>query len=79
MSIENHSLHHEFPEFNQQIHDLKISNRHFLKLFDAYHDVDRVVRNYENEVEVTTNEHLEELKLRRLHLKDELFTMLKAA
>lgn len=79
MSIENHSLHNEFPEYSQQIHDLKMSSRHFQKLFDEYHDMDRTVRNFENEVEVTSDEHLEELKLSRLHLKDQLFAMLKAA
>ncbi|MGB1297333.1 MAG: YdcH family protein [Psychrobium sp.] len=79
MTIENHHLHNEFPEFNDQIRELKMNNRHFSKLFDEYHHLDRDVRRIEDAVEVSSDEHLENLKLRRLHLKDELFTMLKQA
>ncbi|MDP2562310.1 YdcH family protein [Psychrobium sp. 1_MG-2023] len=79
MSVENHHLHNEFPEFHQQIHDLKMSDRHFIKLFDEYHDVDRNVRRIEDAAEAASDERLEALKLRRLHLKDELFVMLKKA
>ena len=79
MTIENHHLHNEFPEFNDQIRELKMNNRHFSKLFDEYHHLDRDVRRIEDAVEVSSDEHLENLKLRRLHLKDELFTMLKKA
>lgn len=79
MSIEHHDLHHEFPEYNQQIHDLKVSNRHFARLFDEYHDLDREIRKFEQEVEATSDAHLEELKLKRVHLKDELYQILKAS
>lgn len=77
MSIEHHDLHHEFPEYNQQIHDLKVSDRHFSRLFEQYHDLDREIRKFEEEVEVTSDSHLEELKLKRVHLKDELYQILK--
>lgn len=77
MSIEKHHLHNEFPEFTRQIHDLKTSNRHFSKLFDEYHDVDRSVRRIEDAVEAASDQHLDGLKLHRLHLKDKLFMMLK--
>jgi len=79
MSVENHHLHNEFPEFNEQIHHLKMNDRHFTKLFDEYHDVDRNVRRIEDLAEAASDERLETLKLKRLHLKDELFVMLKKA
>jgi len=79
MSVENHHLHNEFPEYHDQIHDLKMHDRHFSKLFDEYHTLDRSVRRIEDAAEVSSDEHLEGLKIRRLHLKDELFTMLKKA
>jgi len=79
MNIENHHLHNEFPEYHDQIHQLKMNDRHFIKLFDQYHDVDRNVRRIEEEVEAASDERLETLKLKRLHLKDELFVMLKKA
>ncbi|MCP5208795.1 MAG: DUF465 domain-containing protein [Hahellaceae bacterium] len=78
MTVEKHDLHSEFPEFNQQIHDLKISNAHFSKLFDEYHELDHEVRRIENGVENTSDDYLEEKKKTRLNLKDQLFTMLKA-
>lgn len=79
MTIENHHLHNEFPEFHDQIRELKMHDRHFSKLFDEYHTLDRSVRRIEDAAEVCSDEHLETLKLRRLHVKDELYVMLKKA
>jgi hypothetical protein len=78
MTVHKHDLHSEFPEFNQQIHDLKVSNAHFSKLFEEYHELDHEVRRIENGVENTSDAYLEEKKKGRLNLKDQLFTMLKA-
>lgn len=79
MEIEKHDLHHEFPEFSEQIRDLKVNNRHFAKLFKQYHELDHSVRGLEQNEQPTTDAHMEQLKLKRLILKDELFGMLKAA
>jgi len=79
MTIENHNLHNEFPEMGHQIRALKMKDRHFARLFDEYHDVDREVRRIEEEVEPASDERLEGLKMRRLHLKDDLYAMLKEA
>jgi uncharacterized protein YdcH (DUF465 family) len=79
MPIEKHDLIHEFPEYKELIHTLKTTNRYFANQFEKYHDTDHAVLRVENGVENTTDEYLEELKKRRLALKDELFTMLKAA
>lgn len=78
MIIENHSLHNEFPEHKERIHDLKMNNRHFARLFEEYHDLDREVRKIEEGAEAASDQRLEEMKLKRLHLKDELFAMLEA-
>ena len=79
MQGEHHDLVHELPEFRDKIHELKTSNNHFAKLFDEYHEVDHEVRRIEQEVETPSDEYTEELKKKRLHLKDELFAMLKQA
>ena len=79
MTIENHNLHNEFPEMGDQIRALKMKDRHFARLFDEYHDVDREARRIEEEVEPASDERLEGLKMRRLHLKDDLYAMLKEA
>ncbi|WP_448565802.1 YdcH family protein [Thalassotalea ganghwensis] len=77
MTIEKHDLHHEFPEFEKEIHQLKTSDNHFAKLFKEYHQVDHEVHRIEQGVENTTDEYLEGLKKQRLSLKDQLFVMLK--
>ncbi len=78
MQIENHSLANEFPEHKERIHDLKMSDMHFLRLFNEYHDVDKEVHHFESGAEATSDEHLETLKMKRLHLKDQLFAILNA-
>lgn len=75
---EKHDLLHEFPEHKQVIHDLKMENRHFHKLFDEYHEVDHEVQRIEQGVENTSDEYLENKKKERLLLKDQLYAMIKA-
>lgn len=79
MSIEKHDLLHEFPQFRDQIHQLKMENGHFAKMFEQYHDLDHEVRRIEEGVETTSDGYLEDLKKKRLHLKDEMYTMLSKA
>ena len=43
MTIAKHDLHHEFPEFNDEIHYLKMNDNHFSRLFTEYHEVDHEV------------------------------------
>lgn len=76
---EKHDLHHEFPEYNDKIHDLKVSNAHFAKLFDEYHEVNNEILRIEQEIETPSDAYVEDLKKRRLHLKDELYRMLQEA
>ena len=75
--MEKHDLHHEFPQYEQKIHDLKVNNHHFKHLFDEYHLINKEIHNYESGAHATTDEHLTELRSKRLHLKDELYNLLK--
>ncbi|MCF6148923.1 MAG: YdcH family protein [Candidatus Kuenenia sp.] len=77
MQSEHHDLVHEFPEFREKIHDLKISDEHFKNLFDEYHKLDREVYRVEYDIEPRSETALEDLKKRRLALKDELYHILK--
>jgi len=79
MTIEKHDLHHEFPEFTNEIHELKTSDNHFARLFKEYHEVDHEVHRIEQGVENTSDDYLETQKKQRLNLKDQLFVMLKKA
>ena len=78
MTIEKHDLVHELPEYRHQIHDLKMNNAHFSKLFDEYHEVDHEVHRIETGVETPSDDYLEERKKVRLNLKDQLFAMIKS-
>lgn len=74
---ESHDLATEFPEYKEQIHHLKMNDRHFARLFDEYHEVDSQLHRIEQEIEVHADDFVESLKLRRLHLKDDLYGMLR--
>jgi len=74
---EQHDLHHEFPEYEQKIHDLKMTNGHFKRLFQEYDDLAHQMTRIQQEIETPSDEVVEELKVKRLHLKDQLYQMLK--
>ncbi len=77
MTLEKHDLVHELPEYRDLIHELKMNDKHFARLFDQYHEVDHEIHRIETNAEITSDEYLEELKIKRLHLKDELFEIIK--
>lgn len=79
MSLEHHTLLNEFPEHKDKIHSLKTENNHFRKLFDEYHDLDKQVYRMESGEEPTSDDTLEELKKKRLHLKDQLYSIILLA
>ena len=76
---EKHDLIHELPEHKERIHQLKVSDEHFAKLFDEYHDLDHQILRMEEGIETPSDEVLEELKKKRLYLKDQLFSMIMNA
>ncbi len=78
MHIDQHDLVHELPEYKEKIHEMKMNNAHFSKLFDQYHALDHEITRIEDGVEVSEDAYIEERKRERLKLKDELFAMLKA-
>ncbi|MEN9929326.1 MAG: hypothetical protein RLZZ231_1247 [Bacteroidota bacterium] len=75
--MQKHNLINEFPEFETQIHELKVSNHHFKKLFDEYHEVEHKIYLINSEVEVATDEETHKLKAHALHLKDGLLEIIK--
>lgn len=75
--MERHNLAFEFPDKKQEIHELKIGNEHFRKLFDEYDAVEHEIHRIESGAEQTTDEVLNELRIRRVHLKDKLAEFLQ--
>jgi hypothetical protein len=74
-----HGLHEEFPGSAAAISRLKIGDAHFARLADTYEHLNREIHRIESEVEPTGDAALEDLKKRRLKLKDEIAAMLRAA
>ena len=75
--MEKHNLHNDFPEWNEKIHSLKVSDNHFRKLFDQYHEINNTIYSIETGAEVVTDEVLNDYRLKRVYLKDQLYELLK--
>ena len=73
-----HELAADFPEFVEQFHQLKASDSHFLKLANKYHDINRDIHRAETDVEPTSDDHMIDMRKRRVALKDEIHGLLKA-
>jgi uncharacterized protein YdcH (DUF465 family) len=78
-AMEKHDILHEFPQFKDRVHELKTSNHHFRKLFDDYHEVDHEIHSIETGATTAIDEYLNELRKKRVHLKDSIFEILNAA
>lgn len=75
--MEKHDLHHDFPQYSEVITELKTSNKHFRKLYDEYNDITKDIHNIEIN-EKFTDDELNALRTKRVHLKDELFKMISS-
>lgn len=71
-----HELAEEFPDDGEALHQLKVSNAHFGKLADEYHEINRKVHRIESEIEPASDFTLEDLKKKRLVLKDQINLMI---
>lgn len=79
MHIEPHDLDREFPELADTLHTLDMQDPKFHKMFHEYQELDAQIIRAEEDVEPMADEFLEPLKVRRVHLKDQLYAMLKMA
>lgn len=71
--MENHTLVNEFPEFELKISEMKQRDLVFRSLYVNYEEVNALIQHYEeNEENHTTDEHLNELRKKRVFLKDQL-------
>jgi uncharacterized protein YdcH (DUF465 family) len=68
----------EFPEFGEAIHALKSGNFEFARLLKAYDETDDEICRIEAQIETPSDAYTEELKMRRVHLKDRLYAMVQA-
>ena len=68
-----------FPEYRDLITQLKGHDHHFTRLFDKHNDLDQRIKNMEAHIEPGTQLEIEQLKKEKLALKDQLYTLLRAA
>lgn len=69
-----------FPEYRDLITQLKTTDKHFKNLFDKHNDLDQQIKNLEEHVDHShaRPEQIEVLKKEKLHLKDELYQILRS-
>lgn len=72
----HHPLLKEFPEHREIIQWLKVSDELFRQRFDEYHQADDKICRIEEEIDFATDQETDELKMRRAHLKDQLYRQL---
>lgn len=63
-------------EYKEEIHELKMSNAHFAKIFEKHNDLDQKVEDAEADRVILTDVELETLKKEKLLLKDEAYKMI---
>ncbi|MBL1259738.1 MAG: DUF465 domain-containing protein [Thiotrichaceae bacterium] len=74
---ERHQLTHEFPELQHTIHQLKIQDHDFASLLKEYEHTDKTIHVLEKQQQPTTDARMTGLKVKRLNLKDQLYSELK--
>lgn len=67
-----------FPEYRDLISQLKTTDHHFSRLFNQHNTLDQTIKNLEMGIEKATDIEIEVLKKEKLHLKDEIFNLLKS-
>lgn len=78
MTHVSHELHDEFPADAEILHKLKVSDAHFAKLADHYHDINREIHRIEAGIEAASDARAEELKKERLSILDQVSVMINA-
>jgi uncharacterized protein YdcH (DUF465 family) len=75
MHIEHHDLEHEFPKLHVVMQELTTQNDRFRAMFSEYHRLtDEIERLEEADIPVS-DITIEEMKKRRVHLKDKIYHM----
>ncbi len=78
MSHVPHELREDFPEYEARIHELKEGDQHFRRVAEDYHHLNREIHRIENGDEHVSQFAEEDLRKKRMVLKDEIYSMLRA-
>lgn len=73
--MNKHDLRNEFSEYSDLIHELKMNNPNFKKIFDEYNKINKEIHKFESN-EIFSDPELNVLRLKRVHLKDQIYSLL---
>jgi len=74
---EAHDLLHEFPDLESKINALREDDPEFARLMIEYDDLDTRIRELEELGQPVCDETIEDMKKRRVLLKDRLYAILR--
>lgn len=63
-------------EYRDEIHNLKMTNAHFAKIFEKHNELDQEIEDAETGRKLLTDADIEVLKKKKLLLKDEAYGMI---
>lgn len=75
---EHHDLLHEFPEYKERIDALKAQDADFARLCQEFDAIDEELLRIQQQLETPSDVYVENLKKKRVHLKDQLYARLTA-
>ncbi len=74
---ESHDIPREFPEYRDVIQHLHDNDSEFQRMYVEYHALDQEIRDIEQNVEPVSDIYAENLKKKRVLLKDRLYAKLR--
>ncbi|MFV8781384.1 YdcH family protein [Microbulbifer sp. SA54] len=77
MPIRAHTLEADFPEYAATIRQMRQEDVDFKIESDDYNKLDKEIRGLEERGVATDDNHFNELKIRRAHMKDRLYRRLR--
>jgi hypothetical protein len=75
MHVEHHDLDHEFPKLHDVMQDLTSHDDRFRSLFIEYHSLTDEIERLEEADLPVGDFTIEEMKKKRVHLKDQIYHM----
>jgi len=77
MYIQPHDVEHEFPEYRQTLEEMKSQDSHLAQLVKEYEELNAEIVDIEENERPFQDYEFEEMKKRRLLLKDEIYFILR--
>jgi len=76
--VDNHPLSGDLPDLKASIHVLKSESARFAREMHNYESIDKEIVRIEQGIEYRSDDELDALKMKRVHLKDSLYQQAKA-